>query len=345
MMHNERLAHEMLSKQNFQLDPNGPGRTDPMHRIHISFHNAFWNSLPQDLQSNPPIYNRLMRVVREINESVHKFASRAEPPAYVGVIAPGSNEVANLDQTNAVPAVVVDMNALLLRLVNSSFCWDDCKAFVGGFVETIRARQEPAELTAQWTEVSLAMDSATPRSGPPHCARPSRPLRFLMDRVSLMRTDPANRILRFLAPVIANNGVDYERGKFQDGLNSGAVERTTAWLRDVTGELGVGRLAEARLALTRGPPIQEETCPETLRLDADHLADLQTGIAELGAEFRGRIQAALVGIVEGREPVFDESLPALAPRVEEMGALLKRLAKHNNEVRYATYGHILSGEA
>ena len=39
------------------------------------------------------------------------------------------------------------------------------------------------------------------------------------------------------------------------------------------------------------------------------------------------------------------ALPALAPRVEEMGALLKRLAKHNNEVRYATYGHILSGEA
>ena len=176
MMNNERLANEMLSDPNFQLDPNGPGHTDPMHSIHTIFHNAFWDSLLQDLQSNPPVYNRLLLVVREINESVHKFASRAEPPAYVGVIAPGSNEVANLDQTNAVPAVVVDMNALLLRLVNSSFCWDDCKAFVGGFVETILARQEPAseaELTEQWRRCRWRWTPPPARSGPPHCARPS----------------------------------------------------------------------------------------------------------------------------------------------------------------------------
>ena len=109
----------------------------------------------------------------------------------------------------------------------------------------------------------------------------------------------------------------------------------------------MGRLAKAMLALTSAPPIQEETCPETLRLDADHLADLQTGIAELCAEFRRSIEAALVKIVEGREPVFDESLLALAQHVEEimMGALLKRLAKHNYEVHYATYWCILSSEA
>ena len=63
-------------------------------------------------------------------------------------------------------------------------------------------------------EVSLAMDSATREERP---ATLCKALRFLMDRVSLMSTDSANCILRFLAPVIANNGVDYERGKFQYG--------------------------------------------------------------------------------------------------------------------------------
>ena len=103
----------------------------------------------------------------------------------------------------------------------------------------------------------------------------------------------------------------------------------------------MGPLAEAMLALTHGPPIQEETCLETLRLAADGLAGLQTGIAELGAEFRGRIEAALVEIVEGRAPVFDESLLAVVPRIEEMRSRPKRLAERNYEVRSATYERIL----
>ena len=181
MMNSERLAHELILNPSFQLDPNG--RWDS---IHASFHEPFWDSLPQGLQSNPPNYDRLLRFLREINETVHKFAIRAEPPAYVGVIAQGTNALADLAETNAVPAVVVNINALLLQLIDGSFGWDDCRALVGGFVETIRARQEPArdaELTTQWAEVSLAMDSATPEEQP---AALCKAFRFLMDRVSLM---------------------------------------------------------------------------------------------------------------------------------------------------------------
>ena len=347
-INNERLAHELLLNPNFQLP--AVGGLDSLHRIRNSFQEGFWQSVAEDPLSNPPVYNRVLRVLREISDGIYEFPSRAPLQRYVGIIAPGSDEVENLvvppsDDNNPAQGIVVDhFDALLLQIVNGAFGWDDCKALVSGFVETIAARLEPAgeeEFLAQWAEVSLAMDSATPEEQP---ATLCRALRFLMDRVTIMRIESANLRLRSIAPVITNHGVDYERRNFQDSLDRGAItlERTTEWLRGVT-ELGVDRLAEAMLALTRGPPIQELTCPETLRLDAEHLADLQTWIASAGE--RERIEAALLAIVAGREPEWDEALLAMVARVDEMGGLLRSMARHNYEVHSATYGRILRCEA
>ena len=346
MINHERLAHELLLNPNFQL--RAVGDLDSLHRIRNSFQDGFWRSVAEDLLSIPPVYNRVLRVLREINDGVDEFRGPAPLQRNIGIIAPGSDEVENLvvppsDENNPARGIVVDFDALLLQLANGAFGWDDCKGLVGGFVETIAAL-EPAgeqEVLAQWAEVSLAMDSATPEEQP---ATLCRALQFLMDRITIMRIESANQRLRTIAPVVTNHGVEYERYKFQDSLDRGAItlERTTEWLRGVT-ELGVDRLAEAMLALTRGPPIQELTCPETLRLDAEHLADLQTWIASAGE--RERIEAALLAIVAGREPEWDEALLAMVARVDEMGGLLRSMARHNYEVHSATYGRILRGEA
>ena len=346
MINHERLAHELLLNPNFQL--RAVGDLDSLHRIRNSFQDGFWRSVAEDLLSIPPVYNRVLRVLREINDGVDEFRGPAPLQRNIGIIAPGSDEVENLvvppsDENNQAQGIVVDFDALLLQLANGAFGWDDCKGLVAGFVETIVAL-EPAgeeEVLAQWAEVSLAMDSATPEEQP---ATLCRALQFLMDRITIMRIESANQRLRTIAPVVTNHGVEYERYKFQDSLDRGAItlERTTEWLRGVT-ELGVDRLAEAMLALTRGPLIQELTCPETLRLDAEHLADLQTWIASAGE--RERIEAALLAIVAGREPEWDEALLAMVARVDEMGGLLRSMARHNYEVHSATYGRILRGEA
>ena len=53
----------------------------------------------------------------------------------------------------------------------------------------------------------------------------------VLERASL---DAANARLRLIAPVIKDHGVDYERGKFQEKLDEGALtlERTEATARE-----------------------------------------------------------------------------------------------------------------
>ena len=127
MMNNERLAHEMLLNPNFQIAPGD--RLDSLHRIRDSFQDAYWRSLVEDLQSNPPLYNRVMRILREINDGIYEFSSRPVPPGYIGIIGPGSNEVENLvvppsDDNNPPRGIVIDFDLLLLEIVNGAFGWD-----------------------------------------------------------------------------------------------------------------------------------------------------------------------------------------------------------------------------
>ena len=53
-----------------------------------------------------------------------------------------------------------------------------------------------------------------------------------MERVNAIRIDSANAMLRLIAPVIKNHGIDYERGKFADKLKNGTftLEKTTVIL-------------------------------------------------------------------------------------------------------------------
>lgn len=57
-------------------------------------------------------------------------------------------------------------------------------------------------------------------------------LEFLLERVNAIRIDSANAMLRLIAPVIKNHGIDYERGKFADKLKNGTftLEKTTVIL-------------------------------------------------------------------------------------------------------------------
>jgi hypothetical protein len=55
-MTNEQLAHELLMDPTFQLDESGGCSTENpvFHRIRESFHQAFWDSLVDDLKLQTP---------------------------------------------------------------------------------------------------------------------------------------------------------------------------------------------------------------------------------------------------------------------------------------------------
>ena len=72
---------------------------------------------------------------------------------------------------------------------------------------------------------------------------PDRPLAFtqalrsLLDGVNRLRMEASNQLLGMIAPVIQEHGIDYERGKFKNKLDSGilTLEKTKVCVGLTTG--------------------------------------------------------------------------------------------------------------
>lgn len=92
--------------------------------------------------------------------------------------------------------------------------------------------------------------------------------------------------LRILSPVLQEAGALYERTKFQQMVDSGALslQRVTAWIRSGVNQSGGDQREEAvaaihlsaMLSLVMDPVrISKQTIPETLLMDVRHLLILQ----------------------------------------------------------------------
>ena len=284
-MTNEQLAHELLLNPAFQLDESGGcGVENPVfHRIRESFHQAFWDSLVDDLRLERPCYVRVLRVLGEIRDGISDLA--------------GSREQGGI-------AEVIDLDLIKQQAEAGLYGWRSCVKLLGEVVSIITRVQAPhrdEETKAQWAERHkelLAADADTqPRA---FC----KALEFLLDRVNAMRIDAANARLRLIAPVIKNHGIDYERGKFQGKLKDGSLtlERTKAWIHHAiqaavaTETVNMDELlegkpaayirvhAKAMISLTTDPKaIKETTCPETLLFDIARINELRRELFEAAA--------------------------------------------------------------
>jgi len=118
-----------------------------------------------------------------------------------------------------------------------------------------------------------------------------------MNRVKIMRIDAANDRFRLIAPVIKDHGVSYEREKFEEKLTNRTLtlDRTTHWI-SASVDRSIQRETVTRDELVNGSPrkyamihskavlslvtgdtiIKQTTCPETLLLDLNCLAKLQS---------------------------------------------------------------------
>ena len=208
-MTNEQLAHELLLDPTFQLDESGGCSVENpvFHRIRESFHQAFWDSLVDDLRLAAPCYVRVLRVLGEIRDGISDVA--------------GSREAGRI-------AEAVDLDLIRQQAEAGAYGWDSCSRLMGSVVGVVQAVQAPRrdeETRAGWREVERGMREAGAEGRPRALCRA---LEFLLDRVNAMRIDAANARLRLIAPVIKDHGVDYERGKFQDKLRDGSLtlERT-----------------------------------------------------------------------------------------------------------------------
>ena len=211
---NEQLAHELLYNPAFQLDESGGCSVENpvFHRIRESFHQAFWDSLVDDLKLATPCFVRVLRVLAEIRDGISELA--------------GSREAGSVSEA-------VDLGFIKQQAEAGLYGWDSCRGLIAAVVAVIQRVQAPKrdeETKARWREVGQAMLGAAAAERPRALCKA---LEFLLDRVNAMRIDAANARLRLIAPVIKDHGIDYERGKFQDKLSEGTLtlERTQVAFR------------------------------------------------------------------------------------------------------------------
>jgi hypothetical protein len=154
-MTNEQMAHELLMDPTFQLDDAGGcyAENPVYHRIRETFHQAFWDSLDDDLKLTPPCFVRVLRVIAEIRDGIQETTG-------CGCI----NEIIDIDFIQSqLDLGVFDANSLALSIVN-----------------VIKRAQTP--IRAESTRVAwAALDGGVCKT-----------LSFLLDCVNTMRIDAAN---------------------------------------------------------------------------------------------------------------------------------------------------------
>ena len=332
-MTNEQLAHELLIDPTFQLDESGGlGVENPVfHRIRETFHQAFWDSLVDDMQLETPAYTRVFRVLAEVRDGLKDLCGAR-------------------DSVNRV-SEVIDIDFIKQRVESGAFDADAAFALLTSAAGIVRELQSPSrdqETSAKWAECVAKRSEAGVSVGRWFCFG----LEFLLGRVNAMRIDAANSRLRIIAPVIRDHGVEYERGKFQDKLDSGALtlERTRRWLKGAVarsvavyqrasiedllggserGFLGVHTEAMVGLVVDVPGTLSPSDCPETLLADVHRInqmrREFKDGVARVSLLVTARHEIA--NAARGKAPeqvraVVDTVARAIARPLENMDALL-----------------------
>lgn len=225
---NAFMAHRLLLDPMFQLTWDHFSSAPTFARY--IFEDAFWDGIVGDLQLPVPAYARVTRLVEEIGNGSHELIllDRA------GAGDPAATAVA------WTPICEVDANARR-DLVDS--LWHS--------VLSVTAAAKRQELQLAWAAGSGGVSMEAARLAGDvgaHAHAFCGALRFLLRSLNEARIERANARLRIIAPVIAEHGVDYERGKFDSALADGSVtlDNTHRWL-----ELAVAA-APGPTALLRG---------------------------------------------------------------------------------------------
>ena len=208
-MTNEQLAHELLLDPTFQLTgEDGEAAAIVPHpiysRIRASFHQAFWDSLADDLRLAVPCFVRVARVLAEARDGIAELAGQREADAI---------------------REIVDTDFIQDQAARGLYDWATAVRLLESIVGVIRRVQAPcrdADTSAKWDAVRAGLeDPQLPQAEQP--AAFCRGLEFLLKRVNVLRLDAANARLRLIAPVIRDHGIEYEQGKFSEKLNNGAL--------------------------------------------------------------------------------------------------------------------------
>ncbi|XP_071351284.1 T-complex protein 11-like protein 2 [Trachinotus anak] len=195
---NLSLAHEIVVNTDFCFKPKSPPTDSLEGRVTEIVHRAFWDSLQEQLNSDPPNYNHAVILLQEVKTMLQSL------------LLPGHVKLrSQLDE-------VLDMELIQQEVDHGAL---DLHRLAGYIINTMASLCAPV----RDPEVRALRDLTDP----------VKLLREIFRVLGLMKTDMVNFTIQSLRPHLLQQAVQYERAKFQQILDKqpASLDNTTAWLK------------------------------------------------------------------------------------------------------------------
>ncbi|XP_038126492.1 T-complex protein 11-like protein 1 [Cyprinodon tularosa] len=200
---NLSLAHEIVVNGDFCIKPRSPPTDSLEGRVTDVVHRAFWDSLQEQLSSDPPNYSQAVILLQEVKTMLQSL------------LLPGHVRLrSQLDE-------VLDMDLIQQQVQHGAL---DLHRLAGFVINTMASLCAPV----RDPEVMALRD----------LKEPVELLRGIFRVLGLMKTDMVNFTIQSLRPHLLQQAVQYERAKYQQILDKhpASLDNTAAWLQAAASE-------------------------------------------------------------------------------------------------------------
>uniref|UniRef100_A0A3P9PBR9 T-complex 11 n=1 Tax=Poecilia reticulata TaxID=8081 RepID=A0A3P9PBR9_POERE len=194
---NLSLAHEIVVNGDFCIKPKSPPTDSLEGRVTDIIHQAFWDSLQEQLSSDPPNYSQAVILLQEVKTMLGSL------------LLPGHIRLrSQLDE-------VLDMELIQQQVQHGALDLHRLAGFVINMMASLCAPVRDPEVRALRD-----------------LKEPVELLRGIFRVLGLMKSDMVNFTIQSLRPHLLQQAVQYERAKFQQILDKqpASLDNTAAWL-------------------------------------------------------------------------------------------------------------------
>jgi len=222
----DALAHELALDSSFRFTEKYKGvlhESKVKQVIRKSAESLFWESIEAELERAPPLFSRSLGILNNISGSLREITTDAGIHARL--------------------AEIIDVALIKQQLEAGTWNAESARNLAGAMVDhVIRHMQLPsreANTSAEFLRVSSELQGCDVLS---HVFVGY--LRFLVDRMAVLRLDESNARLARLLPWVNEQGVQYIRDKLRSKLQNGSItlDNTRQWLGMVLERLDQGTL-------------------------------------------------------------------------------------------------------
>lgn len=201
---NMALAHEIVINGDFQIKPVELPEDSLEKRVKDIVHKAFWDCLSVQLSEVPPTYDRAIKLVGEIKETLLSF------------LLPGHTRL-RIQITE-----VLDLDLIKQEAENGALDISKLAEFIIGMMGTLCApvRDEEVKKLKDIKEIVPLF-------------------RAIFSVLDLMKVDMANFAVSSIRPHLMQQSVEYERKQFQEFLEKqpNSLDFVTQWLQEAADDL------------------------------------------------------------------------------------------------------------